>query len=220
MVLELMFLKSVDFVVPDDRLNISTKAFTQLKTLTPCPNPAVCPTSSQESFTPPPAFHMHVKASSETTVGLYPQSETLWFLPQFNNSLASPGTVQLPSHFVLASNQIVLPPWRSGRGGGVFKSNQYPLIVPKAHVLLEAFLRLYGRDFGKRTGRHALAMICYVEEYIDDDKLLDASKLPEPLKTFYMELREGTKPVRQWSSELKKALEADSEEDGGRRIVY
>ena len=175
MVLELMSLESVDFVVPDDHLNISTKAFTQLKTLTPRPNPAVCLTSSQESFTPLPAFHMHIKASSETTVGLYPQSETLWFLPPLNNSLASPGTVQLPSQFVLTSNKIVLPPGRLGCGGGVFKSNQYPLIVPKAHVMLEAFLRLYGRDFGKGTGRHALAMICYVEEYIDDDGFLDAT---------------------------------------------
>ncbi|OQV06002.1 hypothetical protein CLAIMM_10646 [Cladophialophora immunda] len=37
-------------------------------------------------------------------------------------------------------------------------------------------------------------MIVYVEEYIDDDGLLDANLLPEPLKTSYKELRHGRKP--------------------------
>jgi len=51
-----------------------------------------------------------------------------------------------------------------------------------------------------------MAMIGYVEEYIDDDGFLDASLLPEPLKTSYNELRQGKKPVRQWTKELKEAL--------------
>ena len=59
-------------------------------------------------------------------------------------------------------------------------------------------------------------MVCYVEEYIDDDGLLDASKLPDPLKTFCEELRQGSKPVRQWSFELKEALEIDFEGSGSR----
>lgn len=60
-----------------------------------------------------------------------------------------------------------------------------------------------------------MAMIAYVEEYIDDDGLLDANLLPEPLKTSYKELRQGKKPVRQWKRELKEALGIleDSEDD-------
>jgi len=61
-----------------------------------------------------------------------------------------------------------------------------------------------------------MAMIGYMEQYIDDDGLLDANQLPEPLKTSYKELRQGRKSVRQWTKELKEALEIleeDSEDD-------
>lgn len=51
-----------------------------------------------------------------------------------------------------------------------------------------------------------MAMIAYIEEYVDDDGLLDANLLPEPLKTSYKELRQGNKPVLQWTHELKEAL--------------
>lgn len=43
--------------------------------------------------------------------------------------------------------------------------------------------------------------------YVDDDRFLDVDQLVEPLKTFYKELREGNKPVRQRTRELKEALE-------------
>ena len=61
-----------------------------------------------------------------------------------------------------------------------------------------------------------MAMIAYVEQYIDDDGLLDANQLPEPLKTSYKELRQGVKPVRQWRKEFREALgilEEDPEDD-------
>jgi len=191
----------------------------------PCPNGKVCLASSQERYTPPPASHVHIKDDAanadEVTVGLYLQSETLWFLPPLHSSLSSPQNLnlKLPSPFILASDQTVLPPWRPGRGSGVFKSGgddaAVAVVVPRSHILLEAFLRLYARDSGKRVGSFAMAMIAYVEEYIDDDGLLDVDRLPEPLLTFYRELRRGGKPVRQWRMELKEALgvrEEDSED--------
>ncbi len=200
-----MICQSIDFVIPDDRLRVGEKALAQFKSLTPCPDREVCPSSSQERYTPPPAFHVHIE-DSEVTVGLYPQSETLWFLPPLDSSFSSPKKSKLPSQFILASDQTVLPPWRPGRGSGVFKSDCDPVIVPKSHILLEAFLRLYARDLGKRIGSFAMPMIGYMELYVDDDGLLDANQLPEPLKTFYNELRQGKKPVRQWTKELKQAL--------------
>ena len=211
-----MLCKSVDFVIPDDRLRVGTKALTQFKSLTPCRDREVCPLSSQERYTPPPAFHIHIK-DSEVTVALYPQSETLWFLPPLDSSFSSPKKLKLPSQFILASDQTVLPPWRPGRGSGVFKLDCGPVVVPKSHILLEAFLRLYARDSGKRIGAFAMPMIGYMEEYVDDDGLLDANQLPEPLKTSYKELRQGRKPVRQWTKELKEVLGIldDSEDDRG-----
>ena len=90
--------------------------------------------------------------------------------------------------------------------------------VLKSHILLKAFLRLYAHDRGKRIGAFAMAMIAYMEGYVNDDGLLDANQLPEPLKTSYKELRQGKKPVRQWTKELKQALEIleDSEDDRSR----
>ncbi|EXJ72244.1 uncharacterized protein A1O5_04748 [Cladophialophora psammophila CBS 110553] len=206
--------KSIDFVIPDDRLRVGIETLSRFKSLEPCPDWEICPSSSQERPTPPPAFHIHIK-DSEVTVALYPQSETIWLLPPLDSSLSSPNKHILPSHFVLASDQTILPPWRPGRGSGVFKSDSDPVVVPKSHILLEAFLRLYARDSGKRIGAFAMAMIGYIEEYVDDDGLLDANLLPEPLKTSYEELRQGIKPVRQWTQELKEALgiHEDSEDD-------
>ena len=211
---ELMLCKSIDFVVPDDRLRVGTETLTQFKSLTPCPDREVCPSSSQERHTPPPAFHIHI-SDSEVTVTLYPQSETLWFLPPLDSSFSSPKKPKLPSQVILASDQTVLPPWRPGWGSGVFKSDCDPVVVPKSHILLEAFLRLYARDLGKRIGSFAMAMIAYMEEYVDDDGLLDAKQLPEPLKTSYKELKEGRKPIRQWTNELKEDLGVfeESEDD-------
>jgi hypothetical protein len=80
------------------------------------------------------------------------------------------------------------------------------VVVPKSHILLKAFLRLYARDVGKCIGGFALSMICYMDQYVDDDGFLDANRLPEPLKKSYKELRQGIKPVRQWAKELREAL--------------
>ncbi|KZL64598.1 hypothetical protein CT0861_05999 [Colletotrichum tofieldiae] len=203
---------SVDFVLPDNLLVAGAKALEGLPTIRPCPDPAVCLMSSQERHTPPAAYHLHVD-ESEVTVGLYPHSETLWFLPVFDSSLLCPEASKLPPHFILASDQTFLPSWRPGRGSGAFKSGSGPVVVPKAHVLLEAFLRLYARNSGKRIGAFGMAMIAYVEQYIDDDGLLDVSQLPEPLKTSYVELRQGDKPVQQWTRELKQALQQSTGEN-------
>lgn len=100
---ELMLCKSIDFIIPDDLFEVGTRALTQFKSLTPCPDGEACPSSSQERYTPPPAFYVHIE-DSEVTVGLYPQSETLWFLPPLDSSFSSPREIKLPSQFILASD--------------------------------------------------------------------------------------------------------------------
>lgn len=197
-------------MVPDDSLLRAAKALKGFQPrLSPCANPVACIASSTctERNTPPPAFHQHVDGS-EVTVGLYLQSETLWFLPPLDSSFLSPTTATLAPPFALASDQGILPPWRPGRGQGVFQPGLDPVVVIKSHVLLEAFLRLYARDAAKRVGGCGMAMIGYMELYVDDDGLLDASQLPEPLRGFYKELHSEnmTKPLRQWTMELRVAL--------------
>jgi len=53
---------------------------------------------------------MHIKDIEDVTVGLYLQSDTIWFLPALESSLLSARNVELPSPYVLASDQTVLPP--------------------------------------------------------------------------------------------------------------
>jgi hypothetical protein len=65
---------------------------------------------------------------------------------------------------------------------------------------------LYARDWEKRIGNFSMAMIAYIEQYVDEDGFLETEQLSEPLLTFYKELRKGGKPLRQWTEELKEAL--------------
>lgn len=149
--------------------------------------------------------------TSEVTVALYVQSETLWFLPPFSKSLLpAVNGGKLPAQFVYATDKSILPPWRPGRGSGAFQSGS--VTVPKSHILLEAFMRLYARDSEKTIGAFAMAMIAYMEGYVDDDGLLDASLLPPSLAGHYRELREGYKPLMQWTKELKESLGVTEDE--------
>jgi hypothetical protein len=202
---KLIYSKSIDFVVPDSCLSTSIQVLTCLDNLASCPDLTVCPASSPLRQTPPPTFHIHIK-DLEVTVSLYLQSETLWFLTPLNWSLTSPTEVKLSSNFVFASDQTVLPPWRPGRGSGFFKQGQYPVIIPKSYILLEAFMLLYVRDWEKRIGDFSMAMIAYIEQYVDEDGFLETELLTEPLLTFYKELKKGGKPLRQWTEELKEAV--------------
>lgn len=74
--------------------------------------------------------------------------------------------------------------------------------------MLEAFLRLYARDSGKGVGSFGMAMIGYMELYVNNDGFLESDELPEPLKSFCVELHSETmtKSVRQWTERLKEAL--------------
>ncbi|KAF2107974.1 hypothetical protein BDV96DRAFT_588020 [Lophiotrema nucula] len=203
---------SIDFVVPDDRLQVSIETLSKVRTLPACLRGELCP-SGPQPYSPAPAFHIHMDGS-KVTVDLYLQSETLWFLPSFDGTLSSPRKAKVPFDLVIASDQTILPPRRPGRGSGVFPSTEYPVLVPRAHVLLEAFMRLYVRDAETRTGSFAMAMITYMEEYVDEDGLLDVDRLPEPLGSFYKELGKGKKPVRQWTEELKGALRREDDRGG------
>ncbi|PPJ54285.1 hypothetical protein CBER1_06585 [Cercospora berteroae] len=200
---------SIDFIVPDEQLQLSIGAIsTQARRLAPCHDPDTCPFGSKDRFTPPPAFHMHVRDDLNITVGLFPQSDTLWFLPPLAKAL--PDATAKPhgnTLFAVASDSTILPPLRPGRGSGVFTDkDSHPVVVPQAAVLLEAYMRLFARDAEKNIGSFAMAMIDYVEQYIDEDGLLDVNLLPDPLGWFYLQLKSGEIPVRQWTKELRGAL--------------
>lgn len=155
--------------------------------------------------TPSTAFHIHIKDPT-VTVDLFRRSETLWFLPPLESSLCAPKIFELPSYLLFASDHTVLPLWRLGRGEGAFKSNENVVLVSKAHILLQAYMRLYARDQGTLAGSFGISMITYIWSYVDKDGYLDITQLLEPFKTLYEDLKKGTEPVRLFLDELREAL--------------
>lgn len=156
---------------------------------------------------------MHIEGS-EVGASLYLQSKTLWFLTPLEHSPSTTEKLEISSDYMLASDKS-LPPWRPGWGSGAFEPGSDPVLIPRSHVLLEAYIRLYARDAAKRIGSFTIAMIGYMELYVEDDGYLDANLLSEPIRTFYKELKEGKKPLRQWTKDLREALgvvkDADSD---------
>ncbi|KAH7325661.1 hypothetical protein B0I35DRAFT_448810 [Stachybotrys elegans] len=184
----------LDFVVPDHLLAAGAKALPQSSRLAKCPGRGKCSSIAEDRRTRPPAFHMHIDGKG-CTVGLYPQSETLWFLPPLEESLSTPTRSNIPAPYVLASDKTALPCWRPGRGAGAFKTEEHMVLAVRAHVLLEAFLRIYERDMGTQYQSFAMVMICYME-----DQLLD------PLDKSFRRLKGDDVSTRQWASELRQAL--------------
>ena len=154
--------QSLDFVVPDDRLPAASQVLADLalassSLLVPCPCPSECVHTAPTRPTPPPSFHTHIDGSS-AYMGLYMQRDTLWFLAPLDSMrdcLLAPTAENLKfasSPFLLASDDTVLPPSRHGRSDGHHRPGQSPVVVPKAHVLLEAYMRICARDMEKRQG--------------------------------------------------------------------
>lgn len=151
---------------------------------------------------------MHL-VDSEASVTLYTQSDTLWFLPTFDESLLPP-SLNLSQYYTLASESNLVPPYRLGRGFGAFDDGTHPVIIPKSYILLEAFMLIYTRDVGTTQGQMAMSMIDYIDLYVDGDGYLDHEQLSDPFKQMYAELKEGNMPVRQWSQKLRSRLEGSA----------
>lgn len=189
---------------------------TRVGELESCSDPGLCNSGSHNRHTPPPAFHYHMKDATDVTLGLFSQSDTLWFLPPLTKILSIPfadTNLGSSSPFVSATDASILPPWRPGRGSGVFDVAEaaHRVLVPRAAVLLEAFMRLHARDSGKQVGSFSLAMIDYMMMYVDEDGFLDVQQLSPTIKTFYEQLKQDEKPIREWTQELKVALEVPCE---------
>ncbi|KAK4234336.1 hypothetical protein C8A03DRAFT_37892 [Achaetomium macrosporum] len=141
----------VDLVIPDVSLEaakgiLTTSRFS--KALVTCPDPTTCDAGSSPGRQHPhPAFHMHIEGMD--SIALHLQSETLWFLPPFDPSLANPRGCQLPLYLALACGDTAVLPHQSRLGMGAFQLDQTMVLIPKAHVLVEALVGIAARDYGK-----------------------------------------------------------------------
>ncbi|KFY36119.1 hypothetical protein V494_05301 [Pseudogymnoascus sp. VKM F-4513 (FW-928)] len=173
------------------------------KGLADCSELELCTAVVKTRTSPPPAVHFHIDA--EMTVSIYTQYSTLWFLPELilNKITHSPD-------FILASDSR-LPPPRPGRGRGAFHASPFPVYIPTAHRLLEAFICLILRPPDGKYRCFAIAMVTYIGEYVDEDGLLNEEKVESRCKEFYSGLKNGRKPMRSLVEDLKAGFEGPTD---------
>ncbi|KAL2019188.1 hypothetical protein VTK56DRAFT_9988 [Thermocarpiscus australiensis] len=226
------YIPQLDLVIPDASLAAASEAMTAGRFSPPliaCPDPTACLDGSRpDRKHPHTAFHMHIEGTTPTRtvacVCLYLQSETLWFLPPLSPRLASPRTCQLPPYLALACDRTALPPDEIGMGRGAFLSDQTVVLVPKAHILTEALMRIMARDSGKKFGSWAGTHFAYISIYVHDRGILDVDLMPEPLANFYKEFRSGLVPYADIMVRLRRTLGVPLREEsygyGGARGQY
>jgi hypothetical protein len=93
-------------------------------------------------------------------------------------------------------------------GKGVFDSDQTVVLVPRAHILLEALMRIAARDHKKNKSIFAISHVMYISIYVEKRGLLDLDLLPVPFKDIYNGWTddEEPRPFRDFTLILLRAL--------------
>ncbi|KAI1647084.1 uncharacterized protein F4817DRAFT_316177 [Daldinia loculata] len=204
----------IEFVVPDEKVSAAVAAL-KGSNLKRCPDPRSCVVSREHTQQPAPSFHMHL-GTSEVDVSIRTHSETLWFIPPPPQDIFSNARPQA-SRYIFASDDSILPRPRHGRGHGAFSKEGFPVVVPTAHTILEAYMRLSIAHREQYSGFY-LGMMTYVAEYIDADGLLDDTQLPESCRKFWHDFKDGQRQTREMMNELQDYFDKESAEKrrGGR----
>ncbi|KAI6089923.1 hypothetical protein F4821DRAFT_230187 [Hypoxylon rubiginosum] len=104
--------------------------------LQPCPDPKSCIVSRETRQSPTPAFHMHIEGL-DVSISLRAHSQTLWFaLPPSADADPTWKSCYIPV------SDWSLPGLRPGRGHGAFSADGPRVLILRAHILLEAYIRL------------------------------------------------------------------------------
>ncbi|KAK7746087.1 hypothetical protein SLS62_009547 [Diatrype stigma] len=212
----------LEFVVPDEMISVAVAAL-EKSNLRPCPGPWTCIVTGNHTPSPPPAFHMHIGLTN-VYVSIRAHSGTLGFAPPPTDLDFEAELHGMPdAHYTLASNRSLLArPLRSlgrVRGQGAFSRKGPPVRVPLSHVMLEAYIRLASAH-RYEYGSFYRSMMTYVQEHVDQDGLLDDTKLSGPCRTFWLGLKAGRRRVRDLVDEFQLALsdadaDADADADSG-----
>ncbi|EAQ87794.1 predicted protein [Chaetomium globosum CBS 148.51] len=139
-------------------------------------------------------------------VGIYVQSETLWFLPPLDPTLANPKSDTLPPYLAFACDRTALPPEAPGFGMGAFNSDETVVLVPRAHILTEALMRIMAVDYGTPMGLWSEQHYCYIERFVEKRGLLHLDLLPRPLANIHKAFRDGPESIGKVHVELLRTL--------------
>ncbi|KAI0153188.1 hypothetical protein GGR57DRAFT_148229 [Xylariaceae sp. FL1272] len=214
------FVGGLDFIIPDAGLPGAISALKETENLSMCPDPHTCPVSLEKDLPLVPSFHMHLGTpASEIYVALWPHSVLLAFVPEANNSGESdvPGS-QFISPYISATDTSKLPPRRLSRGRGVFSKGGGEVTLPSSHTLLEAYIRL-ASAYLDGPGPFYLSMITYVDEYIEEDGLLDEKLLSGPARKFWKGWQQGQLSMWGLCRGFTTDLEAEEREDSGVELL-
>lgn len=159
------------------------------------------------SIDPPTAFHMHPHPDQPYwgVIALHRQSETLWFLPPFDQdpSLVNPRADKLPPYFVLANaDATLLLPHQDGLQMGSYNIDETCILVPKPHILTEALIRLAARYQFVGPGWRLQCYLAYMHIYVQGFDYLDPSLLPEPFEEYYRNLNKWHPP--EWRKKVMR----------------
>jgi hypothetical protein len=170
--------------------------------LTDCSQPKSCRALKEPRSSPSPTRHLH--PGLDQTIGLYQWSETLLAISELPLFSVLSG---LGDNFILASDSS-LPSWKPGRGRGAFAASSFPVVIPSAHCLTEAFVRKALADRSNPYMIYWMAMLTYIMEYVDRDGLLNDALLEPCCRTFYCGLRDTNDSLGDLLDKLEDSINA------------
>ena len=91
-------------------------------------------------------------------------------------------------------------------GKGIFSSSETNVLVPRAHILTEALMRIMARDFWKKAGDNAPSILAYMNLYVEPRGLLNIDLLPEPFRTLYKNHMDGPMDDSEFTLKLMRAV--------------
>lgn len=155
---------------------------------------------------PPPAAHLHM--TGPNVVMLFRKSDMLWNAPAVIKPTPLPEGPN--AKIILASDRKYLPGQEPGLGQGAFSTEFYPVRIPSAHCLVEAYSSLMLQDWSNDYGIFWMSMLAYIMQYVDAKGRLDLNQVESRRRNFYCELRGGKVGTAQAIKNFKTAMESSS----------
>ena len=151
-----------------------------------CSTYSTCPILNVD-FRCSPAPTAHVHLDQTICILLFKKSETLLRLPlsppiQPNRELLRG---EKANKDVKTASDPHLPSDKPGRGKGRFPSTLYPVRIPSANQLLEAYTLLMIRDRGQIYEHFWSAMLSYLREYVEETGLIMHQELEPWCRALY-----------------------------------
>jgi hypothetical protein len=91
-------------------------------------------------------------------------------------------------------------------GKGIFSSSETMVLVPRAHILTEALMRIMARDYWKRAGNNTPSILGYMHLYVEPRGLLNVELLPEPFGMLYKNYMNGPMNTSEFEMKLLRAV--------------